>query len=335
MKKEFKATLTVLLCVAMLLSALLGCSQQHKEDDEDPPRKDKVTTTASETTSPTTTKIQSVDTTTVTCTTSAQPEVPVTPQKIEIDLITPFLDCIWYDGPNGQGTLNFGFEKEQLGSIDLKFGDYYFVPDDYYINLGYYLKVVYQNEKVGIVEFDLPDDRNLKKGDVISIKAHWNYNTHQDVEDTFELLPKEVVVPDLGDYVTQSTEITSGVIDRIMDVASYHFASEHEEASLLATYTLDLKPGYTKDYISSEKSNRAIALIFKYSEETFSGQKYIAYNILWLTDLVYVSAEHPNVHYSYNAECVKRWLKEFESFEEAEAYLNQEYNTSCQISKIS
>ena len=335
MKKEFKATLTVLLCVAMLLSALLGCRQQH-EDDEDPPHKDKATT--AETTSPTTTTTPlSVDTTTSSETTTAPPDVPPTPQKIEVDLVTPFQECFWFEGPNGQGEVVFAFKDERIGSTDLKFGDFYFIPsvDDW--SCDHVLKIVYQNEKVGIVEFNLQNDRKLKKGDKILVQPHFREydDMDMDVVDLFELLEKEIVVPDLGDYVTQSTELTSGVVDRIMDVASYHFASEHEEASLLATYTLDLKPGYTKDYISSEKSNRAIALIFKYSEETFSDQKYIAYNILWLTDLVYVSEEHPNVHYSYNAECVKSWLKEFDSFEEAEAYLNQEYNTSCQISKIS
>lgn len=309
MKKEFKTTLAVLLCVAMLLSALLGCSQQQKEDDEDHPHKDKVTTVDAETTSPNGSDV---------------------PKKTKLDLTSQLLEYVFFLGNgDGNGQAAFNVPDDDVGAIKFSFDDYYFVLFEPYFNsknemhCGY--DVVYQNEIVSKVTCKLSQNINLSSGDVISVIA----SCSNDIFDEYELVSKEIVVPDLGAHVTQSTTLSKDVIDSVIAACSEQIDDGNHE--FVAAYVIDLNPGHAKDQINSKVSDRAFALIYQITDE-FLGIQSTDFCIYLISDFVYSKNPPANVIFYSSPSWNNTY---YSSLNEAKSRLTDIYGTYCEISQVS
>ena len=152
--------------------------------------------------------------------------------KCVIDLFSAMESFAEYNGANGFGSASI-FYIEIPTDLYVQFGDVYLVYDS-----SYYAKLVYQNKSIAEFQYYVTGS-NLSQGDVAIMHIDPRFIRTDLLEEMGYVIPgltKEIIVPDLGDYVTKQEQITSDVLAELLKVIEEDYNSNGYDALYLANY---------------------------------------------------------------------------------------------------
>lgn len=152
-----------------------------------------------------------------------------------IDILSQLEKYIVYNGANGGA----------YASME--------IPEDFSAEInGFYLTETYGTlslikDNVSVLNFHVrvEPNKNVGEGDIIKIKMDdFNYLL-EPYNAFFAELERDVMVPDLGDYITTSEQLTQAQISEIETAVYNHYVADNEFAEkieMLGIYTGTLKP---------------------------------------------------------------------------------------------
>lgn len=160
-----------------------------------------------------------------------------------LDLITPVEDLIQYSGANGSGTAMVNIPNDfqrQVGDLILVNG---FYSDQ--------IKIIKNNTEIGKIYYNFKKDTssNLSGGD--RIELHCKADTSTDMSQIgYDLIldKKEIVVPDLGEYVTSKDMLTDELKEQIINTLD----ASYPDATNRSFFWGTLKPTATSDNIARD-----------------------------------------------------------------------------------
>lgn len=160
-----------------------------------------------------------------------------------LDLITPVEDLIQYSGANGSGTAMVNIPNDfqrQVGDLILVNG---FYSDE--------IKIIKNNTEIGEISYNFKKDTssNLSGGD--RIELHCKADTSTDMSQIgYDLIldKKEIVVPDLGEYVTSKDMLTDELKEQIINTLDASYPETTNRSFFWGT----LKPTAASDNVARD-----------------------------------------------------------------------------------
>lgn len=148
-----------------------------------------------------------------------------------LDVANIAKDYLHYEGANGGGSVYVEFPDE---TVVYESDGFAVVQYDFYCN---YAKLMYNNEKLGALKFYCEPNANLTAGDTVRITVDYEKKSDTTVEDMGYVLNRstEVTVPDLGEYVTDFSQITAEMKEDIMDAVEEELGNRELEACYWGT----------------------------------------------------------------------------------------------------
>ncbi len=203
-------------------------------------------------------------------------------QAKELDLMGEVEKYIVYSGANGNGEAIVDFSSvTEPFVVD---GVFYLKPGDRYSGKNM-LKVIYENEEIATFGYYLEKERinnsgirsysaeELTEGDVYYAKI----DNDQLLSALIKLgyVPKEtvreVVTPDLGQYVTSKNELTEADIEVIKQGVTDMLAEKYPDAEISSAYFATIKPGEVCD------DNEKAVITFACKIPLYTGISYYGY----------------------------------------------------------
>lgn len=192
-------------------------------------------------------------------TTSTAPLLP------EIDVVSPVEQYFQWQGANGYGEICTHRNDTEL--IDFgEHGEILFSHDDlYFTGTDGHIDIVVNNKQVASIFFEADPSDNLSTGDIITITPE--IRTRSGYEEKYSFPAKNIVVPELGNYVKVKSELTKAAIKNIrsFETCLSEFLTFEEGTSLLRMYAAEIKPGKIMDEISPF----SIVLVLQESENRY------------------------------------------------------------------
>ena len=234
---------------------------------------------------------------------------------IPVDILSDLEQYIVYEGANGGGfaVLNIpqGYTKEENG---------------FYITENYgFVSIVFNNEEVVNFKPDIISENNgsLKQGDIIKLSAKSYENYMEQYGAVFSPAEKDVIVPNLGNYATDISQLTQANIQDIQEAVlkdCSEYAASDDIFEKLDVYTGTLKP----TEVSHTKSTFALLCAVKESSVDFwNGGYSITYRLRSVNDIEI----KPDGTLSYAiGETV---YETFDTLEELQTYINIDCPYSC------
>lgn len=160
--------------------------------------------------------------------------------KNVINIFEDVEDFIVYKGGNGNG---------QISALKIP-EDYSKQIGDIYLSKGSYrntIKAVYDNKNIGNISFYYNSDTDLDKGDTVEITAQFDAKLFEDFGYIIPADKTNVVVPDLGEYLTSIDQITPEVIEALKN----KITETREPNEICEIYLATYNPGVECDHIST------------------------------------------------------------------------------------
>ena len=222
-----------------------------------------------------------------------------------IDLLSQLEKYIVYDGANGGAYASMEFPED----FSMKLNEFY-LTETYGV-----LSLIKDNVDVLNFRVRVEPNENVGKGDIIKIKMD-DYNYLLESYNTFFAdLERDVMVPDLGDYITTSEQLSQTQILEIETAVYNHYVEDNEFAEkveMLGVYTGTLKP----TEILETKSAFVLMYTVKTSEPDFwNGGYYDEYFSHYIYDII----KNPDGTISY--EIGEFYYEDFSDSAELESYI--------------
>ena len=129
--------------------------------------------------------------------------------KQVIDIFEDIEQYIVYTGANGKGRI--GYEQVDIPKdFSKQIGDVYFSKGSYTNSV----KIIYNNTKLGEISYHIEGEK-LSKGDVIEMTASGPVGVLEEYGYVIASTRENIIVPDLGDYLTSPEQLTPAVTEAI------------------------------------------------------------------------------------------------------------------------